>query len=534
MGMDTGSAAYNLIEERWIPVRRRSGRVDHVAPWQIADQDDPPVCPETARPDFDAAVLEMLIGLLQTVAMPPDENEWRTIYQRGMDPRELRDRMRTVRDAFHLDGDGPRFFQDLDVDRHPEVKRRSVGSLLIERCTASGTSLFAKERESHQFGMPMAAMALLTLQVFAPIGGKGHRTSLRGGGPISTTIRDATLFRTCWCNVLSQEDFGMIPGDTSKAVFPWMARTRTSEREGSGTGPSDVHPLQHYWGLPRRIRLCFDDLRDGTCDLCGQKGPIVTEMWSRMHGTSYKGPFRHPLTAYTIHKQLEWPNPKKGGSSISYRDWPLLHLGGDGQIPPAVVQVFYERERWTVAKAHRLCASGYAMDNTKSLQFYEAEMPILHVPRSVTRSLRGHAAELVNASQKVRTSLANQVKSAWTDRPKNLPGDASARTDAAFLASTETHFYDTLKAVAAAIERKCDDAIIQAKTQYVRNLRWRALEVFDSLCPVDDSLGTEGLRRTVQARRSLGYFSSAKVLASVVGIAPDDASPSVLDVKESD
>ncbi|MGG2362666.1 type I-E CRISPR-associated protein Cse1/CasA, partial [Salmonella enterica] len=38
-----------------------------------------------------------------------------------------------------------------------------------------------------------AAMALFTLQTFAPSGGAGHRTSLRGGGPLTTLVRPGTV-----------------------------------------------------------------------------------------------------------------------------------------------------------------------------------------------------------------------------------------------------------------------------------------------------------------------------------------------------
>lgn len=34
---------YNLIHESWIPVRRKSGRADWLAPWQITEADDAPV-----------------------------------------------------------------------------------------------------------------------------------------------------------------------------------------------------------------------------------------------------------------------------------------------------------------------------------------------------------------------------------------------------------------------------------------------------------------------------------------------------------
>lgn len=515
--------AYNLIEERWIPVRRQSGKSERIAPWQIAERKDPPIRVESPRPDFDAALLEMLIGLVQTVMTPKDETEWREIYKAGIDAETLHEKMRTVKDAFFLDGDGPRFSQDLDVHKHPKADRKPIGSLLIERGTAADAALFAKTGGFEQLGLPMVAAALLTIQQFAPPGGAGVRTSLRGGGPLSTTLKDSTLWTTCWCNVLNREDLSQIPGDRKKLApkdtFPWMSKTRTSENSAS-TLPTDIHPLQHFWGLPRRYRLCLDDGHLGTCAISGEEGPVTVEVWSRPHGTSYGGPFRHPLTAYTVNlKTQDPPNPKKGGSGMSYRDWPLMHLGGDAQIPPAVVEAFYRNERWKVAKVSTVVARGYAMDNMKPLRFFEAETPLLHVAADALPELRADTSRLVEASEKVRRDLLGHVKSAWSDRPADLPGDPQMRTDVAFWSASESDFYRALRGIATALENDREFEIEGVKTSYLEALQNRALTVFDTLCPLDADLGADELGRIVRARRKLESFTSPRMLATTVGLA---------------
>ena len=513
--------AYNLIEERWIPVRRQSGKVESIAPWQIAEREDPPILIESSRPDFDAALLEMLIGLVQTVMAPEDEIGWKEVYRAEPDPDELRKRMLTVRDAFSLDGDGPRFFQDIDVHKHPKADRKPIGTLLIDRGTASDTELFAKTGGFEQFGLPMAAAALLTIQQFAPSGGAGIRTSMRGGGPLSTTIKDVTLWKTCWCNVISDEDFlDMIPGERKKRdpkdTFPWLAKTRTSEKDAASTVPEHIHPLQHFWSLPRRFRLCMAKAQSGRCAITGEDGPVVTEAWSRPHGTSYNGPFRHPLTAYTVTKPQEPPNPKKGGSGFSYRDWPLLHMRSDVWIPSAVVEVFYRRERWRTAKVSNVVARGYAMDNMKPLRFIEGDTLLLHVAAQVLRDMRGDVAQLVETSDKVRKDLSRQVKAAWSDRPSDLPGDVQARTDVAFMAASEPSFYETLRGIAAA--RESNQNLEAPKTDYIKALQREAFKVFDALCPIDADLGADELGRIVRARKGLAYFTRHDELAVSVGL----------------
>ena len=61
---------YNLLVEPWIPVRRRSGERSWIAPWQVTEVEDPPLSIDTGRPDFDGALIQFLIGLVQTAAAP--------------------------------------------------------------------------------------------------------------------------------------------------------------------------------------------------------------------------------------------------------------------------------------------------------------------------------------------------------------------------------------------------------------------------------------------------------------------------------
>ena len=114
--------AYNLIDERWIPVERRSGKVEMIAPAQIAEREDPPLRIASPRPDFDGALLEFFIGLLQTAAAPATERAWEREFEEPPTVETLKKRLDTVREAFFLDGDGPRFMQDLTVAADPTAK----------------------------------------------------------------------------------------------------------------------------------------------------------------------------------------------------------------------------------------------------------------------------------------------------------------------------------------------------------------------------------------------------------------------------
>ncbi len=522
--------AYNLIDERWIPVRRKSGKVERIAPWQIAEQQDPAVRIESTRPDFDAALLEMLIGLVQTVMTPKDEVEWADTYESGIAPEKLKKRMASVRDAFFLDGDGPRFFQDLTVDKDPKVDEKPIVGLLIDQGEEDLGKLFAKEGRYPELSLPAAAAAILALQSFAPEGGRGQFTSMRGGGPLSVAVQDSCLWSTVWCNILNEEDLREVPGNRRKTAwadqFPWLRATKAQGEGGSKTFPEDVHPFQHYWGLPRRFRLVVEDGAHGRCAIYGDVDvPVIRFFSSRPGGTAYDGPFLHPLTAYTEGKDGERPNSKKAGrAGLPYRDWQLLSVGGPKLIPPKVVEVFYRHERWRIAPNVCLSARGYSMKSMKPLRFIEASAPVVRVVPTLRKELQAEVAGLIEASESVRLTLFQQVKSAWSERPGDQPGEVEARTDAAFWSATEGDFYRALPVIASSLggedgEKNARDA---AKTEFLGRLLGAALRIFDELCPAHADVGADDLARVVRARKALAWFARAEALLPKVGLAKEE------------
>ena len=185
-------AVFNLIDEPWLPMRRRSGVVEHVQPWRVTEgiSDDPFAAFAWPRPDFNGAAHELLIGLLSTAAAPEDDEEWNNGWRDPAPPDLLRERFAAVAHAFFLDGPGPRFLQDLDALEGAEDK--VIEHLLVDapgaQALRNNTDLFVKRGGAPVFSRAAAAMALFTLNAFAPSGGVGHRTSLRGGGPMTTLV----------------------------------------------------------------------------------------------------------------------------------------------------------------------------------------------------------------------------------------------------------------------------------------------------------------------------------------------------------
>ncbi len=174
-----------LLTDPWLPVRRRSGTRDIVAPSGIAaTEPDPVIALDWPRPDFRIAGLEFLTGLLALACPPRSTREWVRGYHAPPGADALTEAFAPLAHAFVLDGDGPRFMQerqDFTSGVNP------AAALLIEAPGANtiklNTDLLNKRGQVPALSRAAAAMALFTLQTYAPSGGAGNRVGLRGAAP---------------------------------------------------------------------------------------------------------------------------------------------------------------------------------------------------------------------------------------------------------------------------------------------------------------------------------------------------------------
>ncbi|MCP4118726.1 MAG: type I-E CRISPR-associated protein Cse1/CasA [Desulfobacteraceae bacterium] len=298
----------NLIHDSWIPVLRNDGVRDLIPPKEISD---PSIINIYApRPDFTGALCQFLIGLLQTGCMPKDMRDWKAKWEKPPERAFLESRFERVASFFELDADGPAFMQDFNL---PESESKPISALLIEapgdKTIRDNLDHFVKGGQVNLICRRCAASSVLTLQINAPSGGVGHRTGIRGGGPLTTLVMPcendgpASLWQRLWLNVFPAceiNDFTRnIKLTHPEALFPWLGETRTSDKKGVDTFPKDAHPLQMYWAMPRRIRLEFSGNVSGPCDLCGRKDDIyATGFRTKNYGVNYVGPWLHPLSPH--------------------------------------------------------------------------------------------------------------------------------------------------------------------------------------------------------------------------------------------
>lgn len=439
----------NLIFDPWIPVRREDGERGIIAPWQITEdiEANPIVAVASPRPDFDGALTQFLIGLLQTTCTPPDAFTWRRWRREAPTAEILRERFATVAHAFVLQADyGPLFMQERFADLS-RTKNHPISYLLIGAATDStrnqNIDLFQKRvRNSDECLCPScAASALFTLQTFAPSGGgggDGKFTSIRGGGPLTTIVLGRNLWETGWLNVVTGTDF--ITGQPGERLFPWLKLSAfISDKEPVKTVHStDMESCHVFWGMPRRILLdlqpnnhrrpclgCGEDVGDTACagywDMSG--GLTYQQQVSSAKKAAWIHP-RHPLSPYNEgdDKRPTAVHPQPGG--IGYRHWlGLVENSADGKtqrLPAAVIEQFRSR----VPEDGRIWAFGFDMDNMKARCWYDATMPLLHMDGELSAILSAHLGNMVRTARYVSGLVMSAViKATLLDAQKKTADD---------------------------------------------------------------------------------------------------------------
>lgn len=474
----------NLITDAWIPVRRKSGKVERIAPWQITEGkgEDVIIVLAAPRPDFNGALIQFLIGLLQTICAPKNPHEWRKWFQQPPGPEELRKSFEPIVYAFDLDGEGPRFMQETDLKNSKKAKMQPITYLLIDAPTDNtikdNIDLFVKRTsqtktdDSVIFCLPCAAAALFTIQTFAPSGGGGGGgkfTSLRGGGPLSTIVVENTLWKTLWLNVMEMSYFSSNKNYPIEHTFPWLQPGKfIRSKKGRAIISEEMDPLHVYWGMPRRV---FFDIKYGEiekqCFVCG----CMTNKYSGNYkdltmGISYfvgsgknKKPSwvypLHPLSPYFIDKDGTPTaiHPQPGG--IGYRHWLGLvqsDQGNKGKRQPASVVENFILER---RRDLRLWAFGYDMDNMKARCWYDSTMPLVLADDTIRKFYEFHTAALVNGAQYVSRQTRAQIKKALFKQRTDVKGDLSF-IESRFWQETEGDFFDYLSKLRDALNRGDD------------------------------------------------------------------------------
>ena len=537
--------SFNLLTTPWLPVSHADGSQSIISPADLTSGDpaNPALMPAWPRPDLNIATLEFLIGLF-TIALAPEEEEWGARYINPPSKTELEAAFGPLTDAFELDGPGPRFIQD-EADLGEATI--PVEALFIdsagENTIKKNADLMVKRDHYRCLSRGAAAIALYTLQQFTSGGGRGYLTSLRGGGPLTTLIlprradgAPLNLWQLVWSNVICSDD-GIPRREDLPRIFPWLAPTLTSEKGTSELHQKDpkAHALQAYFGMPRRIRLQFEEnTARCPCDLTGQIDDfIITAYATEPYGVKY-GHWRHPLTPYQEVSENELSPRKAKTNSLTYPNWAAISLktssGKEGQKNNHIARTVnqFRRLRRSIPRTpddqalpkDKLLVAGWAMDKATPKLYILSEEPLhLHPNGEAQQELDNFADRLVEAGDTACRFLIGAVQAAL-ESGGNKPGSETTLIETirtSFFSATNSSFHEGLGNAL-----NIDPTEMTAREPIAA--RWRevleaaALTLFDSYVN-QDFRDPEKAQQVIKARSSLKSNLKSKKFKTVLGLA---------------
>ena len=527
----------NLLHDPWMPVRDADGGRHWVTPCQLAEPQWRAF--DADRPDFNGALAQFAIGLMQTTTPVADSIEWRGLFNAPPNAATLQGWFEPVAAAFELDGDGPRFMQDFGLGTEG-VAINEVGSLLIEapgeNTVKNNADHFVKRAQMNALCPACAATALLTLQLNAPSGGAGHRTGLRGGGPLTTLVLAPTgghLWHDLWMNVRDRPALLAQGGDAAHAdlqrTFPWLGPITELQMHKGELAQAQVHPAHLYWAMPRRIRLETGGQSAGTCDVCGRSADALLSRYAtKNHGLNYKGTWTHPLSPYYEGKEGWLPvHPQPDG--LGYKHWLGWVLGVAGEKKSVRAAQVVERalslpSRQTGGQL-RLWAFGYDMDNMKARCWYESTLPLYDLAEcdhDARQQLQAEVSRWLAGAELAGMYLRGAVKDAWFSA--DARGDF-AHIDAAYWAATEPFFYRNLHHLIEAARSGTEQQALPMREAWHNTLRNTALRLFDQGFVGAGAIERQNPRRVALAHKQLRNSLHGPKLRSALGLPVDDAKP---------
>lgn len=508
----------NLLHEKWMPVRRSDGCRDWVAPDQLADPGI--VAFDADRADFNGALAQFAIGLLQTTTPVDSDTQWKRLLNEPPSRETLQGWVSPVAAAFEFDGTGARFMQDFSL-RIGEGEIKPISALLIEspgeNALRNNSDHFIKRDQVDALCPECAALALLTLQINAPSGGAGHRTGLRGGGPLTTLLLSQpprSLWQDLWLNVQERSQFlaraGNARSDKANFTFPWLADITAIQKNGGETAPAQVHPDHVFWAMPRRIRLNTGDVTSGSCGVCGRHSEhLISHYLTKNYGLNYKGQWDHPHSPYRETEE-GWSSLRPQPGGLGYRHWLAWILGQTtekkNQRPAAMLAYALQFRQRAMGGGLRVWAFGYDMDKAKARCWYESSLPLYRLAdcsKEGRCKLSDAVATSLAGAELVDSYLRGAVKDAWFSAEAR--GDFSA-IDASFWGQTEGAFYRQLKEL---IEVLSTDEQAEVNQLPARQA-WHALLVRIALNQFDGQFAGSGQIERQKPARVAAAFRQLK------------------------
>ncbi len=259
MELPITQGAYNLLEEKWIPVLYGDGKTDRVGICQALTDARTIRQIAASNPMDRVALLRFLLAVLMWCKKDA-KSSLAALDEKGAGiPGNWLAKLKENKAAFNLLGDGKRFYQDKSLNGK---KSRPISDLLVEFPGADSVNHMRHVVHDgfYRFCPACCAMGILRLSVWAPANGS-YPASVNPGSAAYAIIEGKNLLQTLHANLPQTRVASYQP------QAPWLLTDPPS-------APGDVARLA--W-RPRKLWLNAGD-HLGTCAYCGSNGLLIESL----------------------------------------------------------------------------------------------------------------------------------------------------------------------------------------------------------------------------------------------------------------
>lgn len=248
------SEAYNLLEEKWIPVLYRDGKTDRVGIYRALSDAGKIRQLAASNPMDRVALLRFLLAVLMW-CKEDAKSALAALDEKSVGiPESWLDKLKENKDSFNLLGDGKRFYQD---ELLKGKESRPISDLLVEFPGADSVNHMRHIVHDGSYGFCPAccAMGILRLSVWAPAN-RFYPASVNPGSAAYAFIEGENFYQILFAN---------LPETNPQAdQAPWLGSEQPNP-------PDAVAKLA--W-RPRKLWLNVEE-SGGPCACCEQIGTLV-------------------------------------------------------------------------------------------------------------------------------------------------------------------------------------------------------------------------------------------------------------------
>lgn len=470
-------AAFNLVEEPWIPVIWQDGRTQEMGLRETLKEAPNLRAIRDPMPTVEFGLYRLLVALVMDIFELPNTDILRLgdLLSIGcFEPSQTENYFTRWQDRFDLFHPKYPFLQTTGMDNEPA---KPLASLLPAIASGTNTIHFHHAHEA-DFAVcpPVAARLLAGIAPFMTAGGAGLSPSINGAPPWYELIVSDSLFKTICLNCCVLP----LPQATGTAQPAWrddraMARERYTE----------VSLLEALTWRPRRIQFLAGPA--GECALSGHNASVLISTMKFSAGASCNFSWRDPNVPYRIASSGARVMRPQEGREIWRDTGPLALLqdkdyrpeDGSAQVRferPAVVSQFALMVQDRVLKRDayfQLALYGMRTDlKMKVFEWYREDLS-LPAPLIWRGVFHLDAQRAMDQADQVAYYLKQAIRKVYPREGKS--NDTAFRSLIAgaqrnFWQMLRSHYDLLLRRLASLPEENVEDALAECLTQWESSL----------------------------------------------------------------